>query len=958
MVGYKPLAVVLCMLVLLSIAVVALPLSPNLIKQNKQAELQKEKPQLVQSQIAINAEKTSAAKKNNFNNQNNIVNQQLENKNKEKDSKKGGSGFTGQITASGIYGTNFNSIQNFTPQTPAAQNASQLCNTPGFSCGGAPGTFIYGTGDTVNYFPRITENLPIGNDATWWAYTRWFESDYFNSVFDRTHRPPAYLLEDYPDFYSGENTGFGDPSGGHPADWASVEFGPCITSAIEGSVPSSPWYPDYGPNYVAQQTQGVMRQCGVLQSQVYRAQCALSSSPAWAGNNGDNMYYPSDAYWLNPYDVNDNYILTSNAISRFGEYAWCDTALHLAQPLAISVNNMGIFNATWTTDMLAADDANNSKLTFTPVFADGTRGTPVTFNGTATSHALSSLAKNHSISGHLDVGNYSVNGTSCTFRMSGEEINPNWLPTGDRLRNCVADEGYPAGFKLRDAAGRNERILVVTAPLERPTITFIAPTPPSLATQSSDSVTIAINSSVPLNAANVTINPLGGSRINYTMTSTSPTTFTVTISGLEPAIYTYFVTATNGLRVITATRTFTINVAAPTVIFTTPPTPVNGATLASDSATVTISTSVPVSSSTLRLTRPDGTSAVYDLTETTPTSCTGSITGLRAGVNTYYVEATSTTGTRGTSTVQTFTVPGPSVTFTASTPASGSSQTSTSATVSISSNEPLVSATLVWTDPLNAVTEYAMTSTSSTTFTHAVSSLELGTHSYFVRGVDDEGDVANTATRTLIVSTVVVTPPVITLVSPTPSNAATLSTDGAIVAISSSEALASATLHLTRPDGTNVDLAMGGSGTSYSVSLIGLRAGTNTYYVTAVDSDEGASGRSSTRTFTVPLPIVTFTPPTPVNGATSTPGTLVSIQVSSNEPLISAVFVLTDPASVTTEYTMTSLSSTSFTYSFSPSVEGAYAYRVDVVDNEGDATTSETRGLTVSTVPVVSPVIT
>ncbi len=950
MVGRKALAVVLCMLVLLSITVVALPFSPKLIAPVKPVEVQKEKfqPQQPLPAIASVEKSTTPFGKKQNNSPTRIT------------------PVTGLVPSAFITVSNGSNSGSGNNNSQGQQpNASQLCSTPGFACGGAPGSFVYGSGDAVHYSPHVTEGLQEDNSAAWWAYSRSFTGDYLSHIFElvtaASNRPaPAYLIE-YPDFYGGAVTYFGDPSGGHPQEGRNVEYAPCITSAIEAGNFSSDWQPgDYGPNYVVQQTRGVISQCGVLQSQVYRSQCALSTSPAWAGQNAFNPYYPQDAYWLNPSDRYDSYILRSNAISRFGEYAWCDIMLNLDQPLSITVDSAGHFNASWRTDMLAANDASKSKLTFTPVLEGGGFGTPVIFTGTAASHVLELMSKDHSINGTLSPGTYKVNGTSCTFNWPGPDIRGDWRPSSSSyVSNCVADEGYPAGFKLR-YSNYTERNLVVVAPLVTPVITFISPTPPDVSTQASNSVTISISSSVPLTAANVTLirGFVRSTQTNYTMVQSSPTAFIVTISGLSASGYRYFVTATNGLTTITPTRTFTISASSPTVTFTSPPTPVNGASLASDSANIAISTSIPVSGATLHLTKPDGTTSTFALTETTPTTCTGSISGLRAGLNTYYVDAISTSGTSGTSSVQSFTVPGPSVSFTASTPASGSSQTATSATISITANEPLASAILAWTNPTGATTRYSMTSTSSTTFTYAVSSLSLGTHSYHVEAVDDEGDSATSVARTLIVSTVEVTSPVLTLVSPTPANGATLASDSGTVAITSSEALASATLHLTKPDGSTTDYSMAStSATAYRVALTGLRAGPNTYYVTAVDSDEGAVGTSATRTFTAPLPLVTFAAPTPANAASRPPGTPITVSVSSNEPLTSATLVWNSPSG-TTQFTMDSVSSTSFTYTVTPSAEGAYSYRVDVVDDESDATTTETRSLTIATGPIVPPIIT
>ncbi len=430
---------------------------------------------------------------------------------------------------------------------------------------------------------------------------------------------------------------------------------------------------------------------------------------------------------------------------------------------------------------------------------------------------------------------------------------------------------------------------------------------------------------------------------------------TYTVSNLEPGTHIFHATIhANGITANLPERS--VIVQSPLELSLVSPTPLNNAALSSDSATVQVSSSEPLSSATLHLTKPDSSTVELPMSSVNPTTFSVSLTGLRAGANSYYVEGTSAEGVSAVTETRSFTVPLPVVIFVSPTPANGASQTSASVTIAVSSDDELSSATLHWTSASEVNTEYTMTATSSTSFSYSLLNLAVGTHSYFVEVVDNEGDVASTVTRTLVIE-YVPTPPQLTFIDPTPANAVLLASDSATVQVSSSEALVSATLHLTKPDGsTTVNYPMSEvNSTTFSVSLTGLRAGVNTYYIEAVDV-EGEEGASETRSFTSPLPIASFVSPTPVDSGVRKVGANVIIKISSNEPLANAVLRWTNPSGSTSVFLMSSTSTTEFIYAVTLNTAGNYTFFVEVTDDEGDKSTTATRTLVV-TLPVLPPVV-
>ncbi|MBI2095396.1 MAG: hypothetical protein HYT89_04445, partial [Candidatus Omnitrophica bacterium] len=116
---------------------------------------------------------------------------------------------------------------------------------------------------------------------------------------------------------------------------------------------------------------------------------------------------------------------------------------------------------------------------------------------------------------------------------------------------------------------------------------------------------------------------------------------------------------------------------------------------------------------------------------------------------------------------------------------------------------------------------------------------------------------------------------------------------------------------------------------TFSISLTGLRAGLNSYFVDVTD-DEGDSATTETRSFTVPLPSAEFVSPTPEDGASLEDVFEVTVSVEGSEPLSSAVLSWNGA-----DFTMIESDSTHFSYTVSGLVPGEHSYFVEVVDDEG-----------------------
>ncbi|MFH1246976.1 MAG: hypothetical protein V1644_01215, partial [Candidatus Micrarchaeota archaeon] len=287
MVEYKTVGLVLCILVLLSIAVVALPFIPAKAAKAINKDFQKTQIPNINSVSKI----------------------------------------TGKITTAIV---DPNSLTNSKEPTTKKETVG----------------YRYGDGDLIYYHPTATESLHLIK-ATWWSYAR-----------------TTAGVDLYPYFEQGGFDWLGASNG---ETGNHVNYGPCLTSQLESpayAAPGTGLQPDETWSQTLERmTQNVASDCTLLQADVYRSTCIDA-----------NLRFLGSRQWLNPSDERDQQVIRANeGGNRYGEFAWCNFDLSLTQSLVITtVNATGGVTASWETDMLAANDGNKCKITFTKLNADGT----------------------------------------------------------------------------------------------------------------------------------------------------------------------------------------------------------------------------------------------------------------------------------------------------------------------------------------------------------------------------------------------------------------------------------------------------------------------------------------------------------------------------------------------------------------------------------------------------------
>ncbi len=508
---------------------------------------------------------------------------------------------------------------------------------------------------------------------------------------------------------------------------------------------------------------------------------------------------------------------------RFGLMAWCDLTLWFTDGPDVRVvdHSTGSIAVSWNTSIISTSSVliYNLSNPETDPFAR-----PLIFN--------SSLTKEHNIAySGLVSGTYRVAVSSAIQT----PFDSRWqVIQGDYIDVAIYREGPPAPAVL----------------------SYIAPTPEDGGSLRNSSVTIAISSTQPLRRATLQWGSGPNARSYHQMHSSSSTefTFTKTMLNIAPGNYVYRVTGIDmqGTPVEAPFRTLLVapaNSVVPLLTFA-PPTPASGTALESDRVTIAIVSDTPLQSATLVATNPDRSISQMSMPVINSTSFALTFNG-RAGTTTYYVRGLSTDNNFGETERRTVTLPFPVVNYFDSTPANGASVTdSDSVTVSVFSNEPLASATLVLSNGRSA-SSFPMSRTTSTQYTYTLNELLPDEYSFRVTALDEEGDQAETTTRSFTV-THVATPPVITFAPPTPVDSSTLVNDSLIVYVDSSESLASATLEVTN-NGETRRYEMGGvSQMRFTLAVDNLYNGSVSFRVNAVDS-QGDSGESETRVATVPI---------------------------------------------------------------------------------------------------------
>ena len=188
-------------------------------------------------------------------------------------------------------------------------------------------------------------------------------------------------------------------------------------------------------------------------------------------------------------------------------------------------------------------------------------------------------------------------------------------------------------------------------------------------------------------------------------------------------------------------------------------------------------------------------------------------------------------------------------------------------------------------------------------------------------------------------------PAVLTFVTPTPINNANLSQTWAYINVTSDIALQNASLDW---NGTYKQMS-NNSQTNWYLNVTSQPDGIYIYNV-SVNSTYGFAALSETRNLTLDTtpPVLSFVPITPNDGAT-TNESFLTINISSNEALISAILNWNG-----TFYSMTQESPTLWNEFLAGLGNGVYYYNVSANDTLLNVGTSETRSLTINvTIPPV-----
>ncbi len=292
------------------------------------------------------------------------------------------------------------------------------------------------------------------------------------------------------------------------------------------------------------------------------------------------------------------------------------------------------------------------------------------------------------------------------------------------------------------------------------------------------------------------------------------------------------------------------------------------------------------------------------------------------------------------------------VTFVSPTPADNAILTSDTFTAKISSNKPLLSASIYVTGPDHSVRQIEMTKLNPTSFSVTYSG-KAGTNTYQVHVVDSEHEYQSESE----VRTATLALPVISFITPTPLDGTVLNEiRTATVTINSNDQLTSAILYWQDTSDTTITYPMTKvNDYTYTATVNQIRASSYSFNVMATDN-EGDQADSPTRyvtvTHTPTQPSVNFVDLTPMQG-TQLANDSLTVAIESNESLESAWLSVTNSIG-TTEYTMTPRTPTRFDIVLNNLHSGANTFRARVIDSQGDTgeTTEVSNGSTIESTEI------
>ncbi len=494
-------------------------------------------------------------------------------------------------------------------------------------------------------------------------------------------------------------------------------------------------------------------------------------------------------------------------------------------------------------------------------------------------------------------------------------------------------------------------------------LTFVDPTPVNGASlsESTTQVTIKINSNRALQNATLKWKNEAQVLTGYAMTATSQTEFYANVPNLNHGQHSYFVEAVDNDGDITNTKIGTLNNAVPrflTISSTTPqitfvyPTPTEISTT-QQIVTIAISSNEPLSNAVLRW-YAIGTSTTvneYQIPAINSTTFSRTFISLPRGTYTYQVIATDLQGDVNTTRHKTLVIAPtlPEVNFDANAPQDQSITTSRTAIISFDSNEALNNATLEWIYSNQTKVNLQMTRINATRYAYMQNNLPRGNNYYSVTITDLEGDTTRSQQRRFTINP---TPPIVSLLNPTPASGLQTTERSFTIRINSNEGLTTKTLVWNYQNRISSYEMQATSADTYEYNITNLQPGTHTYKVYATDGEQDTT-TSEERTLIVQAtpPQITFVDPTPVNGLQTTQRNF-TIKINSSEPLANTkLYLFSDQNYVS----MSETTANNYEYNVSTLSRGQHNYHVEVTDIQGDTATSETRTLEVQPTP---PIIT
>ncbi|MFH1100221.1 MAG: hypothetical protein V1722_05060 [Candidatus Micrarchaeota archaeon] len=481
-----------------------------------------------------------------------------------------------------------------------------------------------------------------------------------------------------------------------------------------------------------------------------------------------------------------------------------------------------------------------------------------------------------------------------------------------------------------------------------PLVSLISPTPVNGLQATERAFTIKINSNEPLTNKTLAWTYLTGVG-TYEMQETSANNYEYNIINLQPGTHSYkvYTTDAEGDAATTEERTLNVQATPPQINFVDP-TPANALQTTQRDFTIRITSNEQLASINLHLF--SGESSV-SMQETTVNTYEYNVSMLSRGLHSYYVEVTDTQSDTAMSETRTLEVQQtlPTITFLAPTPEDRATTPERNASVKIQSNEELLDAVISWTDSNDVTTTTPMQRVTGIEYIYTTpNGLPRGQHSYTITATDKEHDITTTPTRTL---TILVTSPQITFISPTLEDGATTPDRNASVKIQSNEELLNAVITWTDSNDVITTSTMQRvTGTEYIyITSNNLPRGQHRYAIKATDIEyDITTTPERTLIISVTPPLITFISPTPQDGVIVLPNTLVTIKITSNEPLTSATLNWVDPNGTPIPIPMTRNTDYEFEQTVRTTELGQNAYAITATDTEGDMATTATRTINVA----------